>query len=87
MGPSLTEQSVSVYLGEDVVARWDFNGEPSSFVNQHRVLTLPETEETTQRELRFHFAHLRDPKQVGESADPRRLALGIKSIEFLEQPL
>lgn len=86
-GPSLKQQSVSVYLGDKELARWSFDDDPAQYVNQHRVLTLPETESTVARKLHFEFASQRDPHYAGESADPRRLAMGIKSIEFLEHPL
>ncbi|WP_189386887.1 hypothetical protein [Bacterioplanes sanyensis] len=76
-----------VYLGGEELARWSFDDEPAQYVNQHRVLTLPGVEATAARKLHFEFAAQRDPHYVGESADPRRLAMGIKSIEFWEHPL
>jgi hypothetical protein len=86
LGPSISEQKISVLLNEQPVGQWSFDAnKPENCCR--RGLSVPDTLSQHQPVmLTFIFDKVRDPSVVGESPDPRKLAMGLHSIELEYRP-
>jgi hypothetical protein len=84
-GPSVSQQRIVVSINSQDTQTWIFKGQE---MKQGLVRTLDIRDFIGERSVTvtLEYHNPRSPAHPGESADPRQLALGLKSIELMEQP-
>lgn len=84
LGPSVSEQQVNVWVEDEWQQRWIFSEENARDCCRRRI-QLSEQVGQQKVEVRLSYEHQRNFEHPNESSDPRPLALGLRSLELVEQ--